>query len=59
MAPKKENKLVAPLRDWYQQPDPNWYEKDGCEVIKWDPSLEGFKGSLMHRSVIIIQLMLS
>ncbi|EKX31338.1 hypothetical protein GUITHDRAFT_122467 [Guillardia theta CCMP2712] len=34
---------------WHQIPDNNWKTKDGCEVIKWDPYLEGCKGSLQYR----------
>jgi hypothetical protein len=47
------NNLVAEWRDWYQKPDPNWAEKDGCEVVKWDPSLEPWKGALKHRYVYV------
>ena len=39
----------AEWRDWYQKPDEKWAERDGCGVVQWDPSLEGWKGSLMHR----------
>uniref|UniRef100_A0A6U4WMG1 1,4-alpha-glucan branching enzyme n=1 Tax=Hemiselmis andersenii TaxID=464988 RepID=A0A6U4WMG1_HEMAN len=35
--------------DWYQKPDPQWEDKDGCGVVQWDPSLEAWKGSLQHR----------
>ncbi len=49
----ENNQIVAEWRDWYQKPDPNWAEKDGCEVVKWDPSLEGWKGALKHRQVFV------
>ena len=35
-----------------QRNDDDWERKDGCEVVRWDSSLEGFKGALQHRSVI-------
>ena len=34
---------------WHQVPDKEWKTKDGCECIKWDPALDGCKGSLQYR----------
>jgi len=50
VAPKVPKDLPrAKMMPWYQKADDDWERKDGCEVIKWDSSLEGFKGALQHR----------
>eukprot|EP00292_Cryptomonas_paramecium_P021709 CAMPEP_0113723434 /NCGR_PEP_ID=MMETSP0038_2-20120614/38421_1 /TAXON_ID=2898 /ORGANISM="Cryptomonas paramecium" /LENGTH=168 /DNA_ID=CAMNT_0000653023 /DNA_START=297 /DNA_END=799 /DNA_ORIENTATION=+ /assembly_acc=CAM_ASM_000170 len=50
VAPRVPKELAPPkMMPWYQQPDDDWEKKDGCEVVRWDSSLEGFKGALQHR----------
>ena len=47
--PQYPNNKKPEYMPWHQVPDKEWKTKDGCECIKWDPALDGCKGSLQYR----------